>query len=178
MDKKFWFQLLGLTIVILGATFLAFNYKYLAPIASLLKNSGKTNQVVQTGTNNLKIVDKDGNIKAQIRVELADTAQKRSKGLGFRKSLASDSGMLFFHETPQKYTYWMKGMEFPIDIMWILDEEIVDIISNIPPPVEGQSDETLERYGSTKDVNMVLETNAGFVDEKDIQTGDKIVLEK
>ncbi len=61
--------------------------------------------------------------------------------------------------------------------MWVKDDTIADIIPNIPIPVEGQSDNTLERYSSTVDVNKVLETNAGFVNQYNIQKGDKIIVE-
>lgn len=167
----------GLSIVILGATFLAFNYKYLLPFTSQIKNSGKQNISVNSQTKILKIVDASGNIKVALDVEIADTNEKRNKGLGYRASLATNSGMLFIHTPTKKYTYWMKGMQFPIDIIWILNDKIVDILPNVPPPIEGQTDETLERYSSTVDINRVLETNAGFVITHDIQAGDRIVLE-
>lgn len=178
MDKKFWFQLIGLSIVILGATFLAFNYQYLKPFTSQLANSNKPKPAAGVLTENLKIVDGNGSIKAELQVEIADTNEKRSKGLGFRESLATNSGMLFIHDSPKKYTYWMKGMNFPIDIMWIMEDEIADIIPNVPPPLAGQNDDTLERYSSTVDVDRVLETNAGFVLSNNIQVGDKILLEQ
>lgn len=176
MDKKFWFQLIGLAAVILLATYLAFNQKLLTPLTKqFIKPTGQTIQ--DSAKQTLKIQDASGNLRAQINLELADTAQKRTKGLGYRDFLASGSGMLFIHDETQKYTYWMKGMKFPIDIMWILDDEIVDIIVNVPPPVEGQKDNTLERFAPVTEVNKVLETNAGFVDSNNIQKGDKIILE-
>lgn len=178
MDKKFWFQMLGLTILILGATFLAFNYRYLQPFTAQFKDPSLPLPVISTAEKKLKIVDQNGSIKTILNVEIADTNEKRNRGLGFRASLATDSGMLFIHETPKKYTYWMKGMEIPLDIMWIMDDTIADIIPNIPPPIEGQSEETLERYSSTVEVNKVLETNAGFVQNYNIQVGDKIILDQ
>lgn len=177
MDKKFWFQLVGLSVVILGATFLAFNYKFLLPFTSQIKNSGKPGVTVKTQTKSLKIVDLSGNTKAVLDVEIADTNEKRNKGLGYRASLATNSGMLFIHDNPKKYTYWMKGMQFPIDIIWILNDEIIDILPNIPPPITGQTDDTLERYSSTSDINRVLETNALFVQTNNIQKGDRIKIE-
>lgn len=178
MDKKFWFQLIGLAIVILGATFLAFNYQYLKPFTAKLANQNKQKTVTGVETRNLKIVDQSGNAKANLKIELADTNEKRSKGLGYRQSLATDSGMLFIHDVPKKYTYWMKGMQFPLDFIWILNDQILDIKTQVPPPIAGQTDETLERYSSTVDVNRVLETNAGFVERSNIQVGDKILLEQ
>lgn len=175
MDKKFWFQLVGLVVVILVATFFAVNQKLLIPFTrQFTEPAGQALQ--NSGMQTLKIQDTSGNLKAQINLELADTAEKRTKGLGYRDFLATGSGMLFVHDKAQKYTYWMKGMKFPIDIIWILDDEIVDIIPNIPPPIEGQTDDTLERFAPITEVNKVLETNAGFVESNNIQKGDKIIL--
>lgn len=178
MDKNFWFQLLGLFIIIMVATFLAFNYKYVEPFVAQFVKTGPAKSTQTQNTKNLKIVDTNGNTKAKLNVEVADTDAEKSKGLGFRESLATDSGMLFIEETPQKYTFWMKGMQFPIDFIWILNDEIVDIIPNVPPPIEGQSDETLERYAPLTEINRILETNAGFVDQNNITVGDKIILGK
>lgn len=175
--KKFWFQLFGLIILISLATFLAFNQKYLTPLIKPFIQTSTTTQQTTNKRSPIRILGSDGTQKAQLSVEVANTKEKRSKGLGYRQSLASDSGMFFIHDSAQKYTYWMKGMEFPIDIIWIKDNEIKDIIPNIPPPVAGQTDDTLERYSSTVEVDRVLETNAGFVNKNNIQKGDKIVLE-
>lgn len=177
MDKKFWFQLFLLVIVILGGTFFVFNSKYLIPFASWFSSERKQNPSNADMVKNLKITDSENNIKAELRIEVADTDAKRSRGLGFRTSLATDSGMLFEHSQIKKYTYWMKGMEFPIDFIWILDNKIVDIISEVPPPIKGQTDDTLERYSPTVSVNRVLETNAGFTAKNNIQIGDQIILE-
>ena len=47
------------------------------------------------------------------------TPDAQSKGLAIRDSLNENEGMLFIFETPQKYSFWMKDMKFPIDIIWI-----------------------------------------------------------
>lgn len=176
MDKKFWFQLLGLIIVIMLSTFLAFNYKYVKPFTDQFTKTGQPTNTQKLVTKNLKIVDSNGQTQAEINAEIADTDEERVKGLGFRDFLASDSGMLFIQDDSKKYTFWMKGMRFPIDFIWIQNDEIVDIIPNIPPPIEGQTDETLERYAPITEVNRILETNAGFVEKYNIVRGDKIIL--
>lgn len=174
--KKFFFQIFGLMIVILAAAFLVFNRQYLIPISNSFKISTRPSQVGTQQNDTLKIVGADGTEKATINIELAKTKELRAKGLGYRQSLATTSGMLFIHEAPEKFTYWMKGMEFPIDIIWISGDTIVDFIPNIPPPIKGQTEDTYERYSSTVAVDKVLETNAGFVNQYDIQKGDKIVV--
>ena len=175
--KKFWFQVIGLCLIIGAGAFLTFNRKYIEPITQSLKPTVQQNQLTASEEKDrLEIVGPDGAVKAEITIEIADTKEKRNKGLGFRQSLATNSGMLFIHDQPQKYTYWMKGMEFPIDIMWVKGDTIMDIIPNVPPPIPGQTEDTLERYASTVEVDRVLETNAGFVNEKKIEKGDKIII--
>ncbi|MCR4263242.1 MAG: DUF192 domain-containing protein, partial [Candidatus Roizmanbacteria bacterium] len=60
--------------------------------------------------------------ETKLFVEIADTPEKKSKGLGGRTFLADDYGMLFPSENqPYLPVFWMKGMEVPIDIIWIKD---------------------------------------------------------
>lgn len=179
--KTFWFQIIGLVTLICIAAFLVFNQQYLVALLGPLAKPG-TIATINRGNQakalkKLKIVSPDGTTKAELDIEVADTKEKRTKGLGYRESLATDSGLLFIHDNSQRYTYWMKGMQFPIDIMWVNEDVIADITPNIPPPVEGQTDDTLQRYTSKADVNRVLETNAGFVNVNNIQVGDKLIIE-
>lgn len=180
--KTFWFQIIGLTTLICLAAFLVFNQTYLTALISPFLKDSITNRVNTPVTNSvpnsiLKIVGSDGTEKATLNIEVANTKEKRNKGLGYRESLASDSGMLFIHDNSQKYTYWMKGMQFPIDIMWVSENTIMDYVQSAMPPVENQADDTLVRYSSPVDVNKVLETNAGFITKNNIQKGDKIIVE-
>ncbi len=117
---------------------------------------------------------KIGNLK--IPVELADTKEKRSKGLGGRENLASDSGMLFIFSKEDKYSFWMKGLKFPLDIIWIRNNIVVDIISNAKPPTINQKDETLPIYLPREQVDMVLEVNAGFVSSHGIKISDNVEI--
>ncbi len=120
---------------------------------------------------------KDLAINGQVlKVEVADTQNKRSKGLGGREAIATDSGMLFIFDTEKVYSFWMKGLKFPLDIIWIKDNVIVDIIENVPPPLEGQTDSNLPIYQPSVVVDSVLEVNAGIVDKLNIKVGDKINL--
>jgi uncharacterized membrane protein (UPF0127 family) len=66
-------------------------------------------------------------------VEIADTQEKRRKGLMFRENLCEKCGMLFLFEHPEKYAFWMKNVKIPLDIIYI-DKEgtIVDLINAEP----------------------------------------------
>lgn len=111
---------------------------------------------------------------ANLKVEVADTQKKRSRGLGGRESLASDEGMLFIFPKPDKHPFWMKGLTFPLDFIWIRGEKIVDLTQNIPPPPSGQTDESLPIYSSKEDVDKVLEVNGGTTQRLNIKVGDRV----
>lgn len=58
-------------------------------------------------------------VKGQtFKVAIADTDEKRTKGLSGRDNLAQDQGMLFLFDKPGNYPFWMKDMRFPIDIIF------------------------------------------------------------
>ena len=54
---------------------------------------------------------------AVIEVELAMSDVKKQLGLSGRSNLPEDKGMLFVYDKPNFYSFWMKDMLFPIDII-------------------------------------------------------------
>lgn len=114
--------------------------------------------------------------EVKFKVELADTPDKRRRGLGGRESLATEGGMLFVFEKEDRYSFWMKGLKFSLDFIWIKGDKIVDILPNIPPPSAGQKDETLPIYQSRVAIDKVLEINAGTADRLSIKVGDTVKL--
>ena len=107
----------------------------------------------------------------KINVEIADTEEKRIKGLSGRKALTENEGMLFIFENPGIYYFWMKDMLFWVDIIWI-DETggVLGVAENLSP----------ESYPFTfapdASVKYVLEVNGGFAKKNSITTGDIIVF--
>jgi len=65
-----------------------------------------------------------------VEVEIADTQTARIQGLSGRESLAENSGMLFLWPEADYYSIWMKEMKFPIDIIWINGNQVVDFIES------------------------------------------------
>lgn len=109
-----------------------------------------------------------------INVEISDTPEKRNKGLSGRGSIASDSGMLFVFDNPTKPRFWMKDMKFPIDIIYISNQKVVDLLKNIPPPSPNQSDDTLLLYEPVTIIDQAVEVNGGFVSSHGISIGDTV----
>jgi uncharacterized membrane protein (UPF0127 family) len=67
----------------------------------------------------------------------------------------------------------MKDMLFPLDIIWIKDDKIVNLSRNLSP-----SDNPQNQTDSVWLVNFVLEVNAGFIDNNDIKVGDEVKIDK
>ena len=106
-----------------------------------------------------------------IPVEVADTFKKRSLGLGKRNSLKKGWGMLFVFEKRIPHSFWMKNMRFPIDIIWLDNQRIVELAENVPPPQEGESPKVMEpRLPS----NFVLEIESGRAMALGLNVGQKL----
>ncbi len=121
-----------------------------------------------TKTNELQIND------AVFKVEVADTPEKRSKGLGGKESLSDNEGMLFIFDKADRHTFWMKGLKFSLDFVWIKGDMVVDILENVPQPAQGQTDASLPIYTSKTEADKVLELKAGSVKKFNIKVGDSI----
>lgn len=105
---------------------------------------------------------------AIFEVEIADTFFKRSRGLADRTGLQDNQGMLFVFDKLEKHGFWMKGMEFPIDIVWIKDNQVIGIEKNVLPT-------SSDIYYPPEPVDRVLEINAGLADKLGIKVGDEVL---
>ena len=109
---------------------------------------------------------------AEFAVELAITLEERAQGLSDRPHLAPDTGMLFVYQQQSRYSFWMRNMHFPLDILWISADCIVaDASLNVPPPEPGRTANQLPRYSPAVPVQYVLEINAGEAAAKGITSG-------
>ena len=155
----------------------------LGGVAVFIVLVGVFSQKVQNDDLNLSLPNQKASLneitvgETSIKVELADTAKKRAEGLSGRKSLKENQGMLFIFEGGSEVkSFWMKEMLMAIDIIWIKDGKVVKINKSIPPPDSGTADKDLDLYSSGEPINYVLEVDAGFSQEKNIQVGDEVDL--
>ena len=104
-----------------------------------------------------------------LEVEIAEKMIQQQKGLSGRKELEENKGMLFVYEEPHIPSFWMKDMNFPIDIIWINeDNKIIGIEKNVNPDTYPQT------FTPPDPVLSVLEVNAGWSDAYNIEIGDSI----
>jgi uncharacterized membrane protein (UPF0127 family) len=111
----------------------------------------------------------------RIFVDIAKTDGERERGLSGRASLRDDEGMFFIFPEKGRYGFWMKDMNFPIDIIWMNDHKIVWIEKNVDPQI-GVSEEKLSIYIPDEDADSVLEIKGGKSDELNFFIGDVVIL--
>lgn len=107
-------------------------------------------------------------------VEIAATTSSRARGLSGREKLDSGAGMFFRFDKPSRYGFWMRGMNFPLDLIWIRDGRVIALTENISPEKKTFG---LKIYYPPDDVTDVLEINAGEAKTAGIKIGDEIKLE-
>ncbi len=105
--KEAFFLLLGVVIIVWSF------YVFLQKPAPAYYQEITNNRQPTTDNKILKIGEQI------IEVEIADTNEERAQGLSGRETLEIGHGLLFVFETPGIYSFWMKDMKFPIDIIWI-----------------------------------------------------------
>ncbi len=110
----------------------------------------------------------------RISIELADTPEKQRKGLGERDSLDWDHGMYFGYSQPGFYSFWMKGMRFSIDIIWLRKDRIVGIEASVPFEKGGNGPTVRPR----ELIDAVLEVPAGYSAASGWTIGDRVRLER
>lgn len=108
----------------------------------------------------------------ELSVEAVNSQASIIKGLGERDSIGSD-GMLFFFSDRQVVHFWMRGMRFPLDFVWIDGDKVVSITENVPAPTDPTSTQ-LPTYSSTSPVTHVLELPAGMIATYGIGVGTSI----
>lgn len=101
--------------------------------------------------------------------EVVSTDEKMQKGLGGRKDMCEYCAMLFVFKEPGRYGFWMKGMNFPIDIIWIRKGRVVHIEKNI-------SEKSSRTFVSENAADAAMEINTGLSDKLDLKIGDMIGL--
>lgn len=103
--------------------------------------------------------------------ELLDTEEEQHIGLAGRDSLDVSHGMLFISKQEERTGVWMKGMRFPIDILWFnSDYSLVSVAKNVDP------DSYPAVYWPDEPAKYILEVRGGFVTQYNISFGDRIII--
>lgn len=138
-----------------------------------------------------------------LNLRLADTDDHRYDGFSGKKNMGKYDGMAFVFLNSGQHTMVMRGMNFPLDIVWLKDSgdkstpcsfnnfnirhlltgvkqncvfEVVDIAPKaLPQPDAKVAD--LVPYIARGASNLVLELPAGWADIHSLKIGDKLYIE-
>jgi len=105
-------------------------------------------------------------------IDIAKTEEEKSRGLGDIKRIPDNQGMLFVFDRPGQHGFWMWGMEFPLDIIFINGDRVVGVYENLPVLDPDESNPPI--WGKQLVSDRVLEINAGLAKKYDIKVGDKV----
>lgn len=101
-------------------------------------------------------------------VEVMRTDEERERGLMYRRSLASDHGMLFAFGSEQSVMMWMKNTYIPLDMIFTdKTGRVVSIIADTTPLSE-------QILSSGVPVYSVLEVKAGTAANIGLKIGDNV----
>ncbi len=107
-----------------------------------------------------------------IRLLIARTPAQVTKGLSGHDRLPEDMGMLFYFNKPDRYTFWMPDMKFPLDIVWLRGSVVQETVQ-LDAPVPGLP---IPIYTPSSTADRVLELDAGLAARYGLVPGAKVVL--
>jgi len=115
-------------------------------------------------------IERDGQVIAVVKAEIAISMEERSAGLMYRKSLKDGHGMLFVYEKDEVMSFWMKNTYIPLSIAFIASNgKIIDIKDMYP----NDTNSVL----SSRSVRYALETPQGWFLRAGVKEGDSIKTE-
>lgn len=109
--------------------------------------------------------------ESSVVATVADTPTERSRGLAGRRALSPDEGMIFVFETPGEYGFWMKDVDFGIDVIWVSAERrVVGTLEGLDPTTYPTV------YRPPAPIRYALEVPAGWVAGHRVVSGDGVAI--
>ena len=104
-----------------------------------------------------------------VYVKVAETQAQSEKGLAAYSELPNDCGMLF----KQAAAFWMKDVEYPLDIVFMDKQGSVQEVQYMHKDKEGNT-----IYYPTKQAALALELPGGFCLRNNVRKGDTITVKE
>ena len=113
--------------------------------------------------------------KDDLIVWVAENQEAWTQGLsGTEIETLEADGMLFVFPDEQIRNFWMQGMNYSLDVVWIANGKIVKISEDVPMPV---GEENIPHMSSDPfEIDQVLEVPSGMVSAQGWQGGDLVVI--
>lgn len=110
-----------------------------------------------------------------VAVDIAETYDSRRQGLSTRPSLAKDTGLVLAWDSPQQVSIWMPDMNFPIDVIFVRNAQVVYVEADAQPCPDRANCPT---FGPSEPVDYVLEVPAGSAKTWGVKVGSAALLSR
>lgn len=116
-----------------------------------------------------------------LRVEVADTDDRRAFGLMDRDALDDDAGMIFLYDVQQPGSsgFWMYRTRIPLDIAFLDGAGRIVAIRHMEPCTSrerARCEEMARGYNPGEPYYGALEVNSGYFAEHGVAVGDRVVV--
>ncbi len=102
-------------------------------------------------------------------LNIASSNEQLARGLSGVENMPKNEGMLFVLPNSSKACFWMKQMDFNLDIIWLNEQkQVVHLEKNLSPKSYPKT------YCSNQNSKYVIEMNSGFIGSKNIYLGEKL----
>jgi hypothetical protein len=117
----------------------------------------------------------------ELCTQVVSSTENMQKGLSGKSSMEDSQGMIFdFTGFGSKTipSFWMKDMQFDLDLIWIKDKKIIAITKNVPAPKDQtqKQESNLTNYSPPSPVSYVLEVNSGWSEKNNLTVGDQVTF--
>ena len=130
-------------------------------------------EIEYTKNGELEFLNENAEPIKKIDIEIADTPNKRARGLMDRSKLGETQGMIFIFNDDEirPHTFYMKDTRIPLDIMYFdKDSVLINIARNAQPGADSKlAGGTVD--GAASDSKFVVEVNGGLADQWGIKEG-------
>lgn len=114
--------------------------------------------------------------KTRVQVEVADTDERRQRGLMFRESMAEGEGMIFVFPQQGLPPFWMKNTLIPLDMLWLDASGRIVAIAQSVPPCKADPCPSYPPPNPLGDATFVVELVSGFSKKHALKQGDMLTL--
>lgn len=109
---------------------------------------------------------------SRFEIRIADDHASRMRGLSGTSHMPAGEAMVFIFDSDDKWSIWMKDMNYAIDIVWLNDKkQVVDYATHVSP--DSYPNET---FGPKEKARYVVEFKSGIVEKKGIKVGQTAVF--
>lgn len=120
-------------------------------------------------TTEVRVRSPNGERLGAVTAAVADTAERRYRGLSDTASLPEDRGMLFVFDSVEDHTFVMREMDFGIDIVYANAERTITRIHHAPAPGPDEEGNDQEYPGRGQ---YVLEVGYNWTSDRGVSEGD------